>query len=86
MNMVSVKVNFCGLNLKTQCLSIAVIQSVSHALQYFNARLIRLVGQIKISLLLKIQRKLHPILYFKIVYKHNMLRKGPHLKGRGKEV
>jgi len=29
-NMVSVKVSFCGLSLKTQCLSIAVIQSVSN--------------------------------------------------------
>jgi hypothetical protein len=39
-------------------------------LNFFEARLIRLVGRIKITLLLKIQLKQHHILYVKIVYKH----------------
>jgi hypothetical protein len=39
----------------------------------FNAVLIRLVSQIKITLLLKKQQKHHLISYVKIVYKHNMM-------------
>ncbi len=38
----------------------------------FNAVLIRIVCQIKITLLLKIQRKQHHILYVKIVYIHTL--------------
>ncbi len=40
---------------------------------HFNAAIIWLVSQIKITLLLKIQWKQNHILYVKIVYKHNMM-------------
>ena len=52
----------------------ASIQTVKQKLfvYYFNAGLIRLLGRIKISLLLKIQWKMYEMLYEKIVYKHNM--------------
>ncbi len=42
-------------------------------LDYFNAVLIGLFSQIRITLLLKIQCEQHHILYVKIVYKHNMM-------------
>jgi hypothetical protein len=50
----------------------------------FNAGLIRLVGQTKISLLLKIQQKQHNILYLKIVYKYNITLKKVHAQRGGK--
>ncbi len=40
---------------------------------FFNSVLIRFVGQIKITLLLKIPWKQHHISYVKIVYKQNMM-------------
>jgi hypothetical protein len=52
----------------------------------FNAGLIRFVGQTKIRLLLKIQKKQHPILNVLIVYKHNMMRRESKLTGRGAQI
>ncbi len=49
----------------------------------FTKELIRLVAQIEITLLLKIQWKQHHILYVKIVYKQNMTLSKSTLKGGG---
>jgi hypothetical protein len=52
----------------------------------FNTGLIRLVGRIKIILLLKIQLKHHHILYVKIAYKHSVRCRKSTLKVREAHV
>ncbi len=65
-------------------LSVKVYKKVS---SFFNAGFIRLVAQIKISLLLKVQWKQHHLLYVKIVYKHKYdAKKNPCLKGRSVSI
>ncbi len=54
---------------------------------YFNAELIGLISQIKITLVLKIQLKQHHILNVRIVYKHNMTcKKANAQNGRGTDI